>query len=457
MDNIFGLRTEKIYTILELNTAVRSLIRMEFPNYIWVCGEIQDLRDRGAINLNLVQKHPEFDELVAQVKAVIFENVKPQIVKRIKEADSAFELKKDIEVKLLCKVDLYAKTGSFSLTVVDIDPIYTLGKMAQSRQRIIEELRVKGYLERNKSIAMPQLPLRIDLITAVDSAAYHDFVDELKKSSYGFSLSVHDCYMQGKLVETSILAALEQCNQRLKEELDAIVISRGGGSTADLSCFDNKRIAEAIATSKFPIICALGHQINTTIADLVAHTSVKTPTKGAQFLVERVGAFVQELNNLEEEILEKAQDYLSDATKNLSAITVKIDALLPRYFKVHTNDLVTRESDMQNIVKSFLAAKRRGLVTDAELLGLHINKIFKDCRHAVHTLEEKVRILNPKNVLKRGYSVTLKEGKALKSIDNIKEGDIIKTLLYEGNVDSRVMGKTSEASCVRQEEHFRKE
>jgi exodeoxyribonuclease VII large subunit len=444
MDNLFGLKTEKVYSILELNTAVRSLIRMEFPNYIWVCGEIQDLRDRGAMNLNLVQKHPEFDEIVAQVKAVIFENVKPQIVKRIKEVDSAFELKKDIEVKLLCKVDLYAKTGSFSLTVVDIDPIYTLGKMAQSRQRIIEELRLKGYLERNKALAMPQLPLRLGLITALDSAAYHDFIDELKKSSYGFSLSVYDCYMQGKLVETSILAALEFFNQYSYEELDVIVISRGGGSTADLSCFDNKKIAEAIATSKFPVISALGHQINTTIADLVAHTSVKTPTKGAQSLIEKVGVFVQELSRLEEHILEKAQDYLGDARKKLSDITVKIDSLLPRYFKVHANELVTRERDVQNIAKNLLATKHRELISDAEVLNLHTNKIFKDCRYTMQALEEKTRILNPKNVLKRGYSVTLKEGKALKSIDNINEGDIIKTLLYNGTIGSKVTDKTSE-------------
>jgi exodeoxyribonuclease VII large subunit len=172
------LKTERVYSILELNTTVRELIRIEFPDYIWVCGEIQDLRQREHINFNLVQKHSHADEIIAQVSAVIFANITSHIFEKIKESGALFTLKDDIEVKLLCKVDLYAKAGKFSLTVIDIDPVYTLGKVAQAREKIIEDLRQRGLLEKNKLLSFPELPLKIGLITSSDSAAYHDFINE---------------------------------------------------------------------------------------------------------------------------------------------------------------------------------------------------------------------------------------------------------------------------------------
>ena len=293
MDNLF--KTEKIYTILELNSSVRRLIKDEFPEAIWVCGEIQDFRaskDKRHIYFNFVQKHPEADEIIAQVNAKIFESHKPQILKRLQEISLGFELKNDIEVKLKCEVDLYAKQGSFGLIIVDIDPIYTIGKIAQGRQRIIEELKAKGLLEKNKSLSIPALALKIGLITAYESAAYHDVIDEFKKSRYGFTILAYDAFMQGKFVERDIVAALDFFNKFTKDELDVIMIARGGGSTADLSWFDNKKIAEAVAFSKFPIISAIGHEINISITDMVAHTSVKTPTKCAQFLVEKIKNFI---------------------------------------------------------------------------------------------------------------------------------------------------------------------
>ncbi|MDP2923652.1 MAG: exodeoxyribonuclease VII large subunit [Candidatus Omnitrophota bacterium] len=436
MDNLF--QTEKIYTISELNNVVKKLIRQEFPDYIWVCAEIQDLKDRGTISLNLVQKHAEFNEIVAQVRAVIFENVKPQIIKRIKEADNAFELKKDIEVKLLCKVDLYVKNGQFSLTVVDIDPIYTLGKIAQGRQRIIEELKAKGLLEKNKVLPIPQLPLKIGLITAYNSAAYHDVVDEFKKSNYGFKILVYDSYMQGKFVERDVISALRFFDRFAKDELDVVMIARGGGSTADLSWFDNKKIAEAVAFSKFPVISAIGHEINTSITDMVAHTFVKTPTKGAQFLIEKVKIFIEGLDQLEEEIIRATDNFIKNIRRSLETMTVKIDSSLPRYFQLHKETLLVRRLNINSLVKSLLASHRQQLSKVKERFHLDLNKIFENNKDSLKYTEEKIRLLDPKVILKRGYSITLKDGKTLKSIDNVTESDIIKTLLYNGNLFSRV-------------------
>lgn len=440
----FGfIKTEKVYTIQELNGTVRKLIRDQFPEYVWVCGEIQDLRDRGTINLNLVQKHTEANEIIAQAKAVIFENVRPQIEKRIKETNGAFEFRKDIEVKLLCKVDLYVKTGQFSLTVFDIDPVYTLGKMAQSRQKIIEELRAKGLFEKNKLVPMPLIPLKVGLITSPDSAAYHDVLDEFKKSKYGFDISVYDCYMQGKFVERDVLDALNFFNNLSYEELDVIMIARGGGSTADLSWFDNKKIAESIASLKFPLISAIGHEINTSITDMVAHTFVKTPTKGAQVLVERVKNFLDSLTDFEQKVGTCAEDLLEDSKNALETMAVKIDSAVSRYLRGHKEELLSKQVTVDNFTKRILELRKNELDGSVSVLKLHLSKIFKGVTDDLSHKESKIRLLDPQNVLKRGYSITFKGQRAIKSIDDVRENDMIKTVLYQGEISSEVKTKTA--------------
>ncbi|MCF7917013.1 MAG: exodeoxyribonuclease VII large subunit, partial [Candidatus Omnitrophica bacterium] len=274
------VKTEKVYSILELNSLARAAIQDKFPKYIWVCGEIQDYRPyrSGHIYFNCVEKDPDSDRIVAQVSAALFAPMVPKIFNKLKAVDEKFELKKDIEVKILCQLDLYVQRGQFQIKVVDIDPSYTLGKIAQNRQKIIAELKKKGLLDKNKAKIFPQLPLKIGLITSIDSAAYHDFINEIELSKFGFQVFAYGAHMQGKLVEPDVVEALDYFNSLDNQELDVIVVTRGGGSTADLSYFDSQKIAEKIATLKFPVVAAVGHQINTTIIDLMAHTSCKTPT-----------------------------------------------------------------------------------------------------------------------------------------------------------------------------------
>lgn len=406
----------KIYTVLELNDSVKGIIREAFPDYIWVCGEIQDLRERSHINFNLVQKHEHKEEIAAQVKAVIFANVRPFIIKRIKQADATFQLNNDIEVKLLCKVDLYSKTGQFSLTVFDIDAVYTLGKIAQTRLKVIEDLRKRGLLDKNKEKEMPLLPLQVGLITAYESAAYHDFINELKISNYGFKVTVIDSYMQGQYVESNVIAALNYFNKYNAQELDVVVITRGGGSTADLSFFDNKKIAETIAAMEFPVIAALGHQINVTITDMVAHTSVKTPTAAAKFLADKIGRF----NN------------------DLETMAVKFEANIIKYFREHKDDLLSKRHNIRRLSEVLLARKKAEVKEQFTGLKTLRQKLLKDYRNRLSHIEEKIRLLNPRNVLKRGYSLTYKDNRVLKRIGSIQAKEIIETVLYDGRIVSEV-------------------
>lgn len=442
MESLFEM--EKVYTVLELNECIRHIIKSEFSRYIWVCGEIQDFRssrDKRHIYFSLVQKHSKQAIIAAKINAAIFESRKLKILKRLKESDAGFQLKDDIEVKVLCEVDLYPKTGNFSIIIVDIDTVYTSGKMAQSRQKILEDLRKRGLLDKNKQKEIPDIPLNVGLITALDSAAYHDFTNELKLSGYSFKVSAFNCHMQGNLVEKDVLAALSIFNDFSQEKLDVIVITRGGGSTADLSYFDNKKIAEAVAVSTFPVISALGHQINTTITDMTVHTFCKTPTKAAQFLVEKIKQGKDNLNFLQDQILGKAEDIISDSKKSLQNVTVKLDAASSRYFRFHREELLELRHCIFSNFKVLLNKENDFINRYFDNLKLAVQNIIKSSKDYISHVEQKTNILDPVNTLKRGYSITFKGKKPVKSIDSIEESDIITTVLYKGVFESKVINK----------------
>ena len=435
------MEKEKIFTVLELNATVRELIQIAFPQSVWVCGEIQGLRpDRGGRHtyFELVQKEAEGENIVAKVKMALFAGRKPLIEKRIKEVEGGFKLKNDIEVKLLCEVSLHPPTGQYSLVVVDIDTVYTLGKVAQNRLKIIEDLRLRGLLEKNKLLTLPLLPLRIGLITAYDSAAYHDFVNELKSGEYSFKVLTKNCHMQGKAVEGDVVKALHFFNKLSIEKLDVIVITRGGGSTADLAYFDNKKIAENIANSSIPVISAIGHQINTTIADMVSHTFCITPTKAAGFLVEKIREVAENLEFLEKEIVKTSESLLLDKKNQLKDLAVKAESLSLKYFRVHQDVLRDKKHNIESALKIVVTKNKEFIKRSLDNLNTSLNKIFNNSREQIRYLDQKTKILNPESALKRGYSITLKEGRSVKSIDDLRENDLIKTIFYKGSVVSEV-------------------
>jgi len=429
----------KIFTVLEINELVREVVRASFPASTWVSGEIQDYnnkKDKPHIFFNFVQKGMG-EAITAQAPIVIFESVKTLISRRLRECVPAFELKDGIEVQFLCRIDFYAKSGRYQLVVADIEPAYTLGKAAQSRQKIIEELRVRGLLEKNKERSLSEVPLRIGLITSFDSAAYHDFTNELKTSGYAFKVFLYNCRMQGEETALDVVQAIKYFNRMDNDELDAIVITRGGGSTADLSFFDDKKIAEEAAGSRHAVISALGHEINTTITDLVAHTSLKTPTKAAQFLVERLRAFVEETDYLFGEITLHAKRLVESQAERLKISALKIDAVFARYFAVRREEVLQKYQVVLNHAKA-IALKRKDMEAYSSKTAVLAKRFVEGQKKRLDHASEKLQLLDPKNVLRRGYSITWKNGKAVKSVEGIKEGDILKTTLYNGIIMSRV-------------------
>jgi exodeoxyribonuclease VII large subunit len=432
--------SQEFFTVSEFNTLVRDVIASGFPRAIWVCGEIQNLdryKSKAHLFFDLVEKDEGVKDIKAKAGVAIWAGVRTKIETTLKKAENAFELKDGIEVKFLCKVDYYPVYGTLRLIVENIDPVYTLGKIAQERQKLIAELTKIGILEKNKKLELSPVPLTIGLISAFDSAAYNDFLDELKQSGYGFRIRFVNAVMQGKACEASVAEALRVLNSL--EGLDAIVITRGGGSIADLSAFDAKGITLAIAASRYPVLTGIGHEINISIADLAAHTFAKTPTAVAQFLAERVSLFMDRMAEGYLRVTDLVQKKLADDRERTRQLAVEaqrgILALLKDKHLAHARIINALEKAP---VKIFLASRRDLLDEGAELKKI-IQLRMKNAFTRIGNCQKIIEMASPVKTLKRGFSITrTKDGQLVRKASDVGMRERLVTEFAKGSVESEV-------------------
>lgn len=432
--------SQEFFTVSEFNTLVRDVIASGFPRAVWVCGEIQNLdryKSKAHLFFDLVEKEEGVKDIKAKVGVAIWAGVRTKIEATLKRAENAFELKDGIEVKFLCKVDYYPVYGTLRLIVENIDPVYTLGKIAQERQKLIAELSKAGVLEKNKKLELSPVPLTVGLVTAFDSAAYNDFLDELRRSAYGFRVRFVNAVMQGKACEASVAEALRVLNGL--EGLDAIVITRGGGSIADLSAFDAKGIALAIAASRYPVLTGIGHEINTSIADLAAHTFAKTPTAVAQFLAERVTLFLDQMAERYLKITSLAQEKLVTDRERTRQCAVNIQ----RGIAVLLKD---KHLAHARIVDALRKAPFKGLMTrrhdlNEEVLGLKkiIHLRTKSALTKIGNCQKVVEMASPAKTLRRGFSITrTQDGRLVRQAGDVGVRDFLLTEFANGSIESEV-------------------
>lgn len=428
------------FTVSELNKFVRDVIASGFPTAVWVCGEIQGLRvdQKGHTYFELCEQEEGSGGVKAKMKASIWNTRRMYIDSVLKKVENGFSLKDDIEVKFLCRVDFWQKGGTLSLSVEGVDPTYTLGKIAQERQKLIALLKKDGILDKNKARVLPLVPLNIGLVTSFDSAAYNDFMDELKQSGFAFEVHLANAIMQGKTAEASVATALKLLNKT--EELDLIVITRGGGSIAELSCFDSELIARTIASLRYPVLTGIGHEINTTITDLAAHTYAKTPTASAQFIVGRVKDYLTLLDEKKKYLVESVLERIA-AQKNilkLNAMTLQSSTI--QFLRLHREQvLVLTDSIKRTPLRQIKTTQKVLLERQGQFLKtipLNLNKSLTRMNH----YQKVIDIASPHNTLKRGFSITRdSQGRAVKSLKELNQKDQVSTQLADGSFQSIVV------------------
>lgn len=422
MDNEYnvGPGEEASLSLLELNALVRRSLEQCLPDAYWVQAELSDVRSNasGHCYLEFVQKDPRGNNLIAKARGTIWANVYRLLKPYFEEATGQLFTS---GIKVLVKVTVaFHELYGYSLTVQDIDPTYTLGDMARRRREILMQLEEEGVLTLNKELDLPELPQRIAVISSPTAAGYGDFSHQLQHNGQGFFFytELFPALMQGSQVEESVLAALDRVLARL-HEFDAVVIIRGGGATSDLSGFDTYLLAAACAQFPLPIITGIGHERDDTVLDAVAHTRVKTPTAAAELLINRMEVAATRLQDLSDRLYAGVLYRLEQERKKLSAYTARIPSQVVHRLAGARMQLQALKMSLLHGAGSLLARKK----------------------HRLELLQIRVADASPDKLLKRGYSLTLKDGKVVRDAAALHGGDELTTRFHNGEVTSIVNRK----------------
>jgi exodeoxyribonuclease VII large subunit len=478
--------THSRFTLLELNSLIRDVLQNHLPETYWVVAEISEMKVNrtGHCYLELVEKDGKSDEIVARTRATIwsytFRMVKPYF-----ETSTGQPFQEGIKVLIQVSVEFHPAYG-LSLNVRDIDPAYTVGDMVRRRREIIARLQEAGVFDMNRELPLPLVPQRIAVISSSTAAGYEDFIHQLENNKYGYSFKtrLYEAYMQGSEAVPSIIKSLDSIYLDEKE-FDAVAIIRGGGAQADLNCFDSFDLAYAVTQFPLPVITGIGHEKDDTIVDLVAHTRMKTPTAVAEFFISGAARFEEKLNELKADFTDRVHEIIENNTAELDDLSGVLKELTIKYlserqlklnrigqrYKNGVNGFVNRSSVIlfryhARFLKfpALMIHKKRhelsGLVHKTHLLcksSLHaetikIHQLDREIPQKVRTriitalkqhqrMEESVRLLDPKNILRRGFTFTLQRGKILKSIHEVSEKEDLETRFHDGSVISRIPGK----------------
>lgn len=404
-------------SLSELTGQIQAVIRQNFSNTIWVRAEISELRENGGhCYLELIEKESDSDHIIAKVRANIWSGTY-RMLKPYFESSTGESFRAGMTVLVSVVVEFNGLYG-FSLNIRDIDPVFTIGELAARRMEIIRQLEAEGIADMNKELSFPVLPQRLAIISSETAAGYGDFCDQLNANSrnYAFYPKLFPAIMQGMQAELSIIQALEKIYDHI-DLFDVVVIIRGGGATTDLSCFDSYNLALNCAQFPLPIIAGIGHQRDVSILDMVAHTSVKTPTAAAEFLISNL----VEAEDMINEFAHQLSNFASKATKNeeriLEMTRLRIKQAARTGFLKETNVLSTYLFKIKNYAQN-------RMVHESSRLNL---------------IQTKIETHSPKFLTERGYTITTMNGKRLTSTQEIKTGDKITTHLPDGNFNSKIL------------------
>jgi exodeoxyribonuclease VII large subunit len=400
-------------SLSELNLKIQQTLEEQLASSYWVVAEITQLQinQSGHCYLELVQK--EEGKVIAKARATIwaysYRNISAWF-----EKITGTQLNAGMRILANAKVTFHEVYG-LSLNVKDIDPSFTLGEREKARQEVIQKLESDGVMEMNRGIELPDVPQKIAIISSETAAGYGDFIDQLINNSYGFNVHYQffPSTMQGDKAPESIINSLHQIYDANNAEL--VVIIRGGGSQLDLDCFDDYELCSHIAQFPLPVLTGIGHERDTSIADMVAHTQLKTPTAVAEFIIQGFGVFMANLEDLFNTIS-------SIAGIN---ITSEKEALL------YLSSNITQRASL-NVHNT-----KSELVSIIQKLKYLSSKQFIAGTNYINSIEQKIELLNPTNLLNKGYSLSYLNGKPIKK-QKISKGDKIETITASQRICSTV-------------------
>ncbi len=422
------------YSVGELADAINRQLRRGFDDGVWVRGEIDGLQMRGAHTYFALVEDGENGKAVLNVS--LFAPMRRNLTPLLKR--SRLELANGMKVRIFGQLDFYAPTGRLGLKMAGIDPRFTLGELSQARDQVVRRLVAAGLFDANRARPLSPIPLRVGVVASVGSAAWHDFRDELDRSGYGFHLAVCDTRVQGEWAEPMVAAAIRTLTRR--GDLDCVVVIRGGGARNELATFDAESIALVIATSPIPVLTGLGHEIDRSVADEVAHTALKTPTACAGALIDAVHEYAAAAERAWGSIAALARQDLDRVAGTLSDRAHRIARRTHAAVERADERLSTRIDRVRVAPVRRLAAADSALVTATERLRRRAPHVLATEQRHLDAIAARLALLDPANLLQRGWSITrTASGEIVRSAGQLAAGDTIVTRLAEGEVTSTVI------------------
>ncbi len=476
------INDKTIFTLLEVTKSIQKTLSERYKSSFWVKAEMNKLnyyKQSGHCYPELVEK--QNGKVIAQIKSHLWKDdfirTNNNFLATLKEP-----LKDGIKILFLAKVSFDPAHG-LALWIIDIDPSYTLGDLEKEKQESIKQLKEEGVFNKNKILKLPLLPQRIAIISVETSKGYADFIKVIETNPwrYKFFHLLFPSLLQGDQAVNSILTQLKRI-RKVKHHFDVVAIIRGGGGDVGLSCYNNYQLAKEIALFPIPVITGIGHATNETVVEMVSFSNAITPTKLAEYLLQKFHNFSVPVQEAQKKIIDKSLRLLNEQSN-------KFQSEIKLFKSVVENILISNQNDVINIVRSIVQhAKftfknereylqslknelRKSLIsffaTIIETMRQSVLVVRKDAISIINqfkflilqrqenililsrnqfkgrladliSIEKNINNMSPKNVLKRGYSITQLNGKSVKNISEVKSGDSLKTIVFDGNIISIV-------------------
>lgn len=449
-------------SLFELNTIIKSTIQENIKSSFWIIGEISEIKvnTNGHCYLELVEKDEKKSCLIAKAKATIWSS-SFRMIKPYFETSTGKKLIAGIKIMVRVCVDFHELYG-FNLSIVDIEPSFTVGEMARKKMEIIKKLADEGVIEMNKELDFNRPLNRVAVISSPTAAGYGDFVDQIINNPFGykFYLKLFPALMQGDGAEQSIINALERIHRNITC-FDTVVIIRGGGSQADMDCYNNYWLSLHVAQFPIPVLTGIGHEQDECIVDIVANTRLKTPTAVAEFLINIMHKEELTINDLADQIIQSTNSVIQNEKGRL---TNRVLNFITKTKSIVTNNELLTEKlilklkyrsgkavenfhrNIYDTLKNIEAKSQKKLILEKQKHLFNSNLLHKSAQSFIKTkslhitlLENKSHYLNPFEILKRGYSITKLNNVVVKSASVLKPGDILENIFAEGKASSKVI------------------
>ena len=419
-------------TLSQLNSLVREVIQLSMPDDYWTVAELANVNDRyGNCYLELVEKDDTTNTPKAQARACCWRSTWMRLAPKFRNATGE-SLRPGMKVLLRLHANFHEAYG-FSWIVNDIDPSYTLGDMAQRRQEILKILKEEGVIDMNKTLPLPLFMQRIAVISSATAAGYGDFCRQLEDNDYGlkFYVRLFPAIMQGELVQDSIINALTTINEQANL-FDAVVIIRGGGSTSDLSGFDTLPLAEHVANFPLPVITGIGHDRDQSVLDIIACVSQKTPTAVAAFLVSHLADTLTRIDDCSQRIIQSVTLRMQQESNAIQRMEQRLTAAVTLRTTREANRITQCEARLAHAIAQRALMEQGRIDRLAQRLPWLASTTMEREQHRLSILEQRCKALDPALILKRGYSITLHNGKAVTDSATLSQGDDVEIVLAVG-------------------------